>query len=45
MHDRSAAEEEGRQTIKIGAKFTNENYDSPDRANDLALLKLDIPAI
>ena len=45
MHDRSAAEEEGRQTIKIGAKFTNENYDSPDRANDLALLKLDIPVI
>ena len=43
MHDRQA-EEAGKEKIKIGAKFIHPEYDSPDRANDIALLRLDSPA-
>ena len=43
MHDRQTTEQ-GKEVIKIGAKFTHPSYDSPDRANDIALLKLDTPA-
>ena len=43
MHDRQA-EEPGKEKIKIGAKFIHPQYDNPDRANDIALLRLDTPA-
>ena len=33
-----------KQTIKIGAKFMHPDYDTPDRDNDIALLRLDEPA-
>ena len=34
-----------KQTIKIGAKFIHPDYDNPDRDNDIALLRLDTPAV
>ena len=36
--------EPGKKIIKIAEKFLYPQYDSPDRANDLALLKLETPA-
>ena len=44
MHDRQDQAEEGREKIKIGDKFLHPDYDTPDRANDIALLKLETPA-
>ena len=37
--------EEGKQTITIADKFIHPEYDTPARANDVALLKLKEPAI
>jgi len=45
LHDRQNDKEEGVQTITIEAKFTIPSYDNPDRANDIALLKLKEPAV
>ena len=35
--------EENKQTITIAEKFIHQQYDSPPRANDIALLKLKEP--
>ena len=43
QHDRRE-EEAGKQKIKIQAKFIHPHYDTPDRANDIALLRLETPA-
>ena len=46
MHDRrGGADDSERQIIKIAAKWIHPDYDSPDRANDVALLKLEKPAV
>ena len=45
QHDRQDEGEPGKQTIPIVEKFLHPNYDTPDRANDVALLKLKEPAV
>ena len=35
----------GKQHIPIIEKYIHPNYDTPDRANDIALLKLKTPAV
>ena len=45
QHDRRDEGEEGKQTITIAEKYIHPNYDSPDRAQDVALLKLVEPAV
>ena len=37
--------EAGKQTIVIQSKHLHPDYDSPDRANDIALLRLKEPAV
>ena len=44
QHDRREEAEPGKQTIKIERKFLHPHYDSPDKANDVALLRLSSPA-
>ena len=43
QHDRSDANEEGKQTITIAEKYIHPSYDNPPKANDIALLKLKEP--
>ena len=45
QHDRQDASEENKQTIPIAEKFIHPSYDNPDRANDVALLRLREPAV
>jgi len=46
MHDRRGGEDDAdRQMIKISEKFIHPEYDSPARANDVALLKLETAAL
>jgi len=46
MHDRRGGEDDAdRQMIKISEKFIHPEYDSPARANDVALLKLETGAL
>ena len=46
QRDQSQVESEaGRQTIVIQSKHIHPAYDSPDRANDIALLRLREPAM
>jgi len=46
MHDRRGGEDDAdRQMIKISEKFIHPEYDSPARANDVALLKLETAAV
>ena len=40
QHDRLDPTEQGKQTIEIASKYLHPRYDSPDKANDIALLKL-----
>jgi len=44
QHDRENENEEGKQTITIAEKYIHPDYDNPDRAQDVALLKLLEPA-
>ena len=45
MHDRRGSEDDqDNQMIPISAKFIHPNYGTPDRAQDVALLKLRTPA-
>ena len=45
QHDRQDENEEGKQTITILEKYIHPDYDNPDRAQDIALLKLAEPAV
>lgn len=46
MHDRRGGMDDvDRQVVKIGAKFIHPDHDNPARANDIALLKLEEPAV
>ena len=45
QHDRRDQDEPDKQTIKIESKFLQPSYDSPDKANDVALLRLASPAV
>lgn len=45
QHDRQDEGEPEKQTIAIAEKYIHPSYDSPDRANDIALLKLKEPAV
>jgi len=45
QHDRTDEHEEGKQKIDIAEKFIHPNYDTPDKANDIALLKLKTPVV
>ena len=40
---RDDASEEAKQTITIAEKYIHPGYDTPDKANDIALLKLKEP--
>ena len=40
---RDDASEEDKQTITIAEKYIHPGYDAPDKANDIALLKLKEP--
>ena len=43
--DRENDNEAGKQKIEIESVHIHPNYDTPDRANDIALVKLKEPAI
>ena len=43
--DRENENEAGKQKIEIESVHIHPNYDTPDRANDIALVKLKEPAI
>ena len=43
QHDRDDPSEANKQTVTIAEKFIHPEYDSPPKANDIALLKLREP--